>query len=205
MASAYGFDITPGDQGAIFALSEAGRRDRRQTFGPCEAELRKDSAYLCVRGPVSDLNEPLAEVIAAAHEVAQRLLDIVAVTVQTLVEGLLKSEFSARLPSSGFSHSGFGHLLENRAPVTGLLMSVTECPTIEQVMTATEEESDLPEGGFFPVVFRDGTARPRMSGCLSLRSNRRICRSRRSRRYGSWRSRAITLCLLRLPTRCTAR
>jgi hypothetical protein len=70
MASAYGFDITPGSQGAIFALSGAGRRDRR---------LRRDSGYLCVRGPVSDLNEPLAEVIAAAHEVVQRLLYIVAV------------------------------------------------------------------------------------------------------------------------------
>jgi hypothetical protein len=41
MASAYGFDITPGSQGAIFALSGAGRRDRRQTFGPWEAELRR--------------------------------------------------------------------------------------------------------------------------------------------------------------------
>jgi hypothetical protein len=338
MASAYGFDITPGSQGAIFALSGAGRRHRRQTFGWWEAELRKDSACLCVRALVSDLNESLAEVIAAAHEVAQRLLDIVAVeernallivephdnvawragphglklqltspitftaemasitavvknaagevlpdppymppqhhfayryfrysqaagnildgyrnmflalesvldyidgkgadepetewleralgtaharglslsafakpgstdpvadfldahysavrcaafhsksssghalrpgdlrdygivlqqllAVQTLVEALLKSEFSAKLPSSGFFHSGFGHLLENLAPVTGLLISVTECPTIEHVMAATEEKSDLPEGGFFPVTFegRNGTA-----------------------------------------------
>ena len=74
--------------------------------------------------------------------------------VQTLVEALLKSEFSARLPSSGFFHSWFGLLLEQLDPVTGLLMSVTECPTIEQVMAATEEENDLPDGGFFPVTFR---------------------------------------------------
>lgn len=338
MASAYGFDITSGGQGTIFALSGTVSRDRRQTFGPWEVELRKGNAFLCVRGPVWDLNEPLAEVIAGTHEVAQRLLDIVAVeernallvvephdsvvwragphgvklqlassitftaempgitavvknaagevlpdppcmppqhhfayryfrysqaagnildgyrnmflaleslldyidrkradeletewlkralsraharglnlsaftkpsstdpvatfldahysavrcaafhsksssghalrpgdlrdygvvlqqllAVQTLVEGLLKSEFSARLPSGGFFHSGFGHLLENLAPVTGLFMSVTECPTFEQVMAATEEQNDLPEGGFFPVTFkgRNGSA-----------------------------------------------
>lgn len=339
MALAYGFDIAPaGGQGAIFALSGPGRRNRRQTFGPWEAELRKDNAYLCVRGPVLNLNQPLADVVGAARDVGQDLLDIVAVeertalliaephdnivwrtgphglklqltssitftaemsgitavvknaageilpdppymapqhhfayryfrysqaaenvldgyrnmflaleslldyvdakqadeaetewlkralgtaqarglnlsafakpgstepvddfldahysavrcaafhsksssghalrpgnlgdydvvlqqllAVQGLVEALLKSEFSVRLPSSGFFHSGFGHLLETLAPATGLLLSVKECPTIEQVMAATEEENNLPEGGFFPVTFtgRNGGA-----------------------------------------------
>ena len=331
MASAYGFAIPPGSQGAIFALSGPGRRNRRQTFSPWEAELHKDSAYLCVRGPVLDLNQPLATVIAAAHVVAQDLLDIVAVeeraalliaephdnlvwrtgqhgmklqltssitmtaemtgitavvtnaagevlpdppymppqhhfayryfrysqaaenvfdgyrnmflaleslldyvdakqsnepetewlkralgtaharglnlsafarpgsvnpvddfidahysavrcaafhskssagrtlrpgclddygvvlqqllALQGLVEALLKSEFSVRLPSGGFFHSGFGHLLKELAPATGLLMSVTECPTVEQVLASTEEANNLPEGGFFPVTF----------------------------------------------------
>jgi hypothetical protein len=83
MASAYGFDIPPDSQGVIFALNGTGRQDRRQTFGPWQAQLRKDSAYLRVGGPVLDLNESFAEVIAAAHEVAQRLLDIVAVEERT--------------------------------------------------------------------------------------------------------------------------
>ena len=337
MASAYGFDIAPDGEGAIFALSGAARRDRRQTFGSREAELRKDAAYVCVRGPATNLDRPLADVVDAAHSVAQNLLDIVAVeersalliaeprdnvvwrtgphglklqltssiimtaemtgitavvknaagevlpdppymppqhhfayryfrysqaaenvldgyrnmflalesvldyidaknptvaetewlkralgkaqtrglkldafakpgstdpiadfldahysavrcaafhaksssgralrpgslddygvvlqqllAVQGLVEALLKSEFSARLPSGGFFHSGFGHLLETLSPAMGLLMSVTECPTIEQVM-AEEENNELPAGGSFPVKFtgRDGTA-----------------------------------------------
>jgi hypothetical protein len=337
MASAYGFDIAQDGEGAIFALSGAARRDRRQTFGSWEAELRKDAAYVCVRGPATNLNRPLADVIDAAHSVAQNLLDIVAVeertalliaepqdnvmwrtgphglklqlsssitmtaemtgitavvknaaggvlpdppymppqhhfayryfrysqaadnvldgyrnmflalesvldyiaaknpaepetewlkralgtaqarglkldafakpgstdpiayfldahysavrcaafhsksssgralqpgslddygvvlqqllAVQELVEALLKSEFSARLPSGGFFHSGFGRLLETLSPATGLLMSVTECPSIEQVMAAEEEKNDLPDGGLFPVKFagRDGT------------------------------------------------
>lgn len=338
MASAYGFEIAPGGQGAVFALSGSARRNRRQTFGPWEAELRKDSAHLCVRGPVLNLNEPLAGVIQAAHSVAQNLLDIVAVeersallviephdnlvwrtgphglklqltssitftaemsgitavvknaageilpdppymppqhhfayryfrysqaaenvldgyrnmflaleslldyidakhadeaetewlkralgtararglnigafakpgstdpvedfldahysavrcaafhsksssgdalrpgnltdyglvlqhllAVQVLVEALLKSEFSVRLPGGGFFHSGFGHLLESLSPATNLFVSVADCPTIEQVMAAGEEESNLAEGGFLPVTFagRNGAA-----------------------------------------------
>jgi len=338
MASAYGFDIALGGEGAIFALSGAARRDRRQTFGSWEAELRKDAAYVCVLGPATSLNRPLADVIGAAHVIAQDLLDIVAVeertalliaepqdnvvwrtgphglklqltssitmtaeapgitavvrnaagevlpdppymppqhhfayryfrysqaadnvldgyrnmflalesvldyvdaknaaepetewlkralgkaqarglkldafakpsstdpiadfldahysavrcaafhsksssgralrpgslddygvvlqqliAVQGLVEALLKSEFSARLPSGGFFHSGFGRLLETLSPATGLLMSVAECPTIEEVMAAEEEKNDLPDGGSFPVKFtgRNGAA-----------------------------------------------
>jgi len=70
--------------------------------------------------------------------------------VQDLVEALLKSEFSTRLPSSGFAYSGFEQLLSELAPVMGLLLSVGECPTLEQIIS---EEKDLPEGGFFPVTF----------------------------------------------------
>jgi hypothetical protein len=331
MTSAYGFDIAQGGQGAIFSLSGRGRRDRRQTFGPWEAELRKDSAYICARSPSFNLNKPLADVIDAAHGVAQDLLDTVAVeernallvfephdnvvwrtgphglklqltssitftanmdgitavvknaagevlpdppymppqhhfayryfrysqaaesvldsyrnmflaleslldyvdakqakeaetdwlkralgkaqarglnlgafakpgstdpvddfldahysavrcaafhsksssgrtlrpgslddygvvlqqllAVQGLVEAFLKSEFSVRLPSSGFFHSGFGHLLSSLAPVTDLFISVGDCPTIEEVLAAGTGEDNLPEGGFSPVTF----------------------------------------------------
>jgi hypothetical protein len=83
MASAYGFDIAPDGEGAIFALSGAARRDRRQTFGSWEAELRKDAAYVCVRGPATNLNRPLADAIDAACSIAQNLLDIVAVEERT--------------------------------------------------------------------------------------------------------------------------
>jgi hypothetical protein len=331
MASAYGFDIAPSGQGAIFALSVGASRNRRQTFGIWEAELRKDSTYLCVRGSVSNMKEPLADVIEAAHGVAEDLLDIVAVeernallviepynnvvwrsgphglklqltsgitfageaasmtavvknaageilpdppymppqhhfayryfrysqaaqnvldgyrnmflaleslldyvepkqsadgetdwlkraltaaqargldlsaatkpgstdpvqdfldahysavrcaafhsksssgnalrpgslsdhgvvlaqllAVQTLVEALLKSEFSVRLPTGGFFHSGFGSLLSSLAPVTGLLISVADCPTIEQVMADEGKEENPPEVVGIPVTF----------------------------------------------------
>jgi hypothetical protein len=73
--------------------------------------------------------------------------------VQTLVEFLLKSGFSVRLPSSGLFHSGFGHLLSSLAPVTGLFISVGDCPTIEQVMAEKEKEENLPEGVALPVKF----------------------------------------------------
>src|SRR5687768_10985452 len=79
MALAYGFDIASGTQGAIFALSGGARQNRRQAFGPWEAELRKDSSYLCLRSRVLDLNEPLTSVVETAHDVAEDLLDIVAV------------------------------------------------------------------------------------------------------------------------------
>jgi hypothetical protein len=338
MASGHGFKIVPGGQGVVFSLSGIARRDRRQTFGSWEAELRKDTDHICVRGPVLDLNKPLADVIEAAHDVAQNALDIVAVeernalliiepldgivwrtgphglklqltksivfapemgtmtairtnaagevlpdppymppqhhfayryfrysqasenvldgyrnmflalesmwdyvdvkqaeeaetewlkralakaqarglkldavarpastdavadfldahysavrcaafhsksssgrslrpaslsdyaivlqqllAVQGLVESLLKSEFSVRLPNSGFFHSGFGLLLEDLSHATALLVSVTECPTIEQVFSAGDETQNLPDGGLFPVTFtgRNGTA-----------------------------------------------
>ena len=83
MASAYGFEIASGGQGATFALSGTARRDRRQSFGPWEAELRKDCAYDCVQSPVLNLNQPLDDMIGAAHSVAQDLLDILAVEERT--------------------------------------------------------------------------------------------------------------------------
>ena len=81
--------------------------------------------------------------------------------VQGLVEALLKSQFSARLPSSGFFHSGFGLLLSKLQAVTALFMSVGDyCPTIEEVTAASEETGNLPEGAFSPVTFagRNGAA-----------------------------------------------
>jgi len=338
MASAYGFDIALDGEGAIFALSGAARRDRRQTFGSCEAELRKDVANVCVRGPATNLNRPLADVIGAAHVVAQNVMDIVAVeertalliaephdnvawrsgphglklqlttsitmtaemgpvtlvvtnaagevlpdppymppqhhlayryfrysqaadnildgyrnmflaleslldyidakqaneletdwlkralgtaqsrglnlspfarpgstdpvgdfinahysavrcaafhsksssgrtlrpgslddygvvlqqllAVQGLVEFLLKLLFSVKLASGGFFHAGFGHLLGDLAPATWLFMSVAECPTVEQILAATEESNNLSEGEVLPTTFagRNGAA-----------------------------------------------
>src|SRR3954447_13844346 len=79
MPSAYGLEIAPGGQGVLFALSGNAQRDRRQTFGSWEAELRKGSPYICVRGAVQNLSKPLSDVVEAAHEVAEDFLDIVAV------------------------------------------------------------------------------------------------------------------------------
>ena len=331
MPSAYGFDIASGGQGVIFALDGRARRNRRQNFGPWETELRKNTAYVCLRSEALNLNSPLADVIEVAHGVSQDLLDIVAVeernalliiephnnlvwrtgpqglkmqltsaltfgveipemkgvatnatgeiladppyrspqhhfayryfrysqaaqnvldgyrnmflaleslldyiepkqvsegetqwlrralaaaqgrgvglsafaksgstdpiedfldahysavrcaafhsksssgnplrpgnlgdhgvvlqqllAVQAIVESLLKSEFSARLASGGFYHAGFGALLSNLAPVTGLFICVGDCPTIEDVVVAGETGENLPEGDAFPVTF----------------------------------------------------
>lgn len=79
MASAFGFEITLGGQGAIFRLSEKARDDRRQTFGTWEVELRKDSDHIAVRSGTTNLQQPLDQVIEGAYDMAQRLLDIVAV------------------------------------------------------------------------------------------------------------------------------
>jgi hypothetical protein len=81
--SAYGFEIVPGGQGVIFTLSGNAKRDRCQAFGAWEARLRRDIPRICVRGSAPDLREPLDEVIKAAHEIAQELLDIVAVEERT--------------------------------------------------------------------------------------------------------------------------
>lgn len=328
-AAAHGFEIVPGGQGVIFTLSGSPKRDRNQAFGSWETQLRRDIPRICVRGNMPDLQEPLDEVIKAAHEIAQELLDIVAVEqrnslliiephnnvtwrtgphglkvqlidaitfaaelgeckpviknaqgeivpdppyvppqhhdayryfrfsqaaqnvfdgyrnmflalesmldhiapkqdseaetewlkraltdavglkklnlgsfakpagkdpvenfldahysavrcatfhsksstghvlrpgnladqdtvlqqllgVQALVEHLLKTEFSVWLPSGGFVHSGFGHLLSQIAQMTCLLVSIGECPTIEQLLA---KEENLPEGTAMPVTF----------------------------------------------------
>jgi hypothetical protein len=70
--------------------------------------------------------------------------------VQELVESLLQSEFSVRLPQGGVFHSAFGGFLTQLAPVTRLFLSVSDCPTVEQVMA---KEEGLPEGGYGPVSF----------------------------------------------------
>jgi hypothetical protein len=79
MASAHGFEISPGGQGAIFALSGKAKQDRRQTFGPWEAELRTGGAHVCVRSADSNLQQTLDSVMEEAHDVAQHLLDMLAV------------------------------------------------------------------------------------------------------------------------------
>lgn len=79
MASAFGFEITLGGQGVIFRLSGKARDDRRQTFGLWEVELQKDSDHIAVRSAITNLAQSLDDVIESAHDVAQDLLDIVAV------------------------------------------------------------------------------------------------------------------------------
>ncbi len=77
MPSAHGYQIASGNRGAVFALSGNAERNRRQTLKAWEVELRKDSPYVCVRGPVLDHHESLASIVNAAHDVAQDFLDIV--------------------------------------------------------------------------------------------------------------------------------
>jgi hypothetical protein len=69
--------------------------------------------------------------------------------VQTIVEGLLKSLFSVRLPQGGFFHSGFEYVLSKIAPITHLLFGPDICPTVEQLLT----KADLPRGRIGPVRF----------------------------------------------------
>jgi hypothetical protein len=78
--------------------------------------------------------------------------------VQTLVESLLKSQFSVRLLSSFFYHSGFAMLLSSLAPATELVISAADCPTVEQVMENRKKEEDLPEGTVMPVTFAGANA-----------------------------------------------
>jgi hypothetical protein len=84
--------------------------------------------------------------LADQDTVLQQLL-----AVQALVEHLLKNEFSVRLPQGGFFHAGFGQLLSEIAQATSLLISVGDCPTIEQLLA---KEENLPDGGQGPVTFR---------------------------------------------------
>jgi hypothetical protein len=79
MPAAYGFSIPPRGQGVIFALNAPARRDRVQTFGHWQAELRNGTSYICLSAPVADLQKPLSTVVDAADAAAQQFLDIVAV------------------------------------------------------------------------------------------------------------------------------
>ena len=77
--------------------------------------------------------------------------------VQKIVEQLMKVLFNVRLPQGGLTHSGFGHMLEQLAPVMHLLFGPTDCPTVEQILA---KEENLPEGVVGPVRFqglRSGT------------------------------------------------
>lgn len=69
MASAFGFEIILGGQGVIVCLSGKARDDRRQTFGPWEIELRKDSDHIAVRSATTNLQQRLDHVIESAYEV----------------------------------------------------------------------------------------------------------------------------------------
>lgn len=60
------------------------------------------------------------------------------IAVQTLVEDLMKKEFSVRLPTSGFSHTGFRHLLEQLYAVMAILVSEGKCPTVPQLLGKDE-------------------------------------------------------------------
>ena len=79
MPAFYGYRIAADSQGAVFLLNGEATRSRRQRFRAWEAEIRADRRHLCVSGPVVDITKPLRTVVEAAHEVAQRFLDIVAV------------------------------------------------------------------------------------------------------------------------------
>jgi hypothetical protein len=83
MARAYGFDTDMAAQGAVFALNTPARKDRVQSFGGWEAELRKGVAYVRVRGGTPDQTKPLETVAMAAHPIAEDFLDIVAVEERT--------------------------------------------------------------------------------------------------------------------------
>lgn len=76
--------------------------------------------------------------------------------VQKLVEHLLKALFAVRLPSGGFFHSGFGHMLSQLEPVAHLLIGPTECPTVDRLL---EGGDNFPEGVIAKVRFAG--ARPR--------------------------------------------
>jgi hypothetical protein len=95
---------------------------------------KSSSGHVLLPGGLSDDSAVLQQLLA----------------VQELVETLLKSQFSTRLLSSGFFPSGFEQLLSELAPVTGLLCSAEECPTLEQ---AIAEEKDLSEVTFAPATF----------------------------------------------------
>jgi len=109
-----------------------------------------DAHYAAVRCAVfhakSSAGRRLAPGSLDAHDVVLHQL----LALQKLVEDLLKRLFKARLPQSGFFHSGFGDLLAKLAPVTRLLGGPVETPTVEQLLAETD---DYPEGSIFDVTF----------------------------------------------------
>jgi hypothetical protein len=83
VASVFGFDIGTFPQGTVFALSGPAKKNRIQTFGVWEAELREGALHVCVHGGPPDPNKPLSTISEAAHSVAEGFLDIVAVEERT--------------------------------------------------------------------------------------------------------------------------
>ena len=79
MTIIHGYNVPANSQGVVFSLNGNARRNRRQSFGQWEAEIRQDSRYVCVSSSAINLTEQLVAVIGAAHDVAQAFLDIVAV------------------------------------------------------------------------------------------------------------------------------
>jgi hypothetical protein len=55
----------------------------------------------------------------ADHDVVLHQL----LAVQEIVEHLMKELFKVGLPTGGFDHSGFGHMLEQLAPAMHLLIA----------------------------------------------------------------------------------
>ena len=60
--------------------------------------------------------------------------------LQAIVEGLLKTLFAVNLTSSGVTYGGFSSILEQVASASLLLMSVAECPTIEEIIARNIDE-----------------------------------------------------------------
>jgi hypothetical protein len=67
----------------VFGLSAPAKKDRIQTFGGWEAQLRQGAVHLCVRGDMPDQNKPLYTVAETSHPIAEDFLDIVAVEERT--------------------------------------------------------------------------------------------------------------------------
>ena len=110
---------------------------------------------------------------------------------------LRRAEVFGNLPSSGFSQAGFGSLLAQITPATGMLISVGECPTIEQVLA---DEENLPDGAGGPVTFAGPNGahtdewlfvseiKPKELSFTTVRSLRLVARPRSHPRPGAQRA-----------------
>jgi hypothetical protein len=76
------------------------------------------------------------------------------VALQAIVEGLLKTLFAVNLTTSGVTYGGFSSILEEVASRSRFLISVAECPTIEEIMAGHIDEQC---NGLAPVRF-EGTS-----------------------------------------------